>query len=112
SSSYPGGAATTRAPIRGEAAAAAAATDSIGRSPIGRKAFGRVAPRRLPVPAASRIAAARTSGWLMVAACQKPRGRVSAGRRLCGGLHVREDHPTRRRLQDVAHAHLDLAADE
>src|SRR5512132_3385748 len=104
------------APIFGDAAAPAAATASIVRSPIGKRAFGRSAPRRLPAPAASRMAAARAPPSVIAAAWQKPS--VSAGRSEARGsagtscFEVREDHPAGRRLQDVPDLDLDLAADE
>src|SRR6476646_10915035 len=105
------------APIFGDAAAPAAATASIVRSPIGKRAFGRSAPRRFPAPAASRMAAARAPPSVIAAAWQKPSGsagwsgtaRESAG---TSRFEVREDHPAGRRLQDVSDLDLYLAADE
>ena len=61
---------TTTASTDGEAAAAATATESIGRSPIDRNGFGISEPSRRPAPAARMIATARVS-WLMRGACQR-----------------------------------------
>src|SRR3954451_24421245 len=97
--------------MAGDAAAAAAATASIGRSPIDRKAFGTSAPSRLPAPAARMTATACVSASMRAAWQTRLRAVSGLRRGGRGRLEGREDHASGGRLDDVADTCADLRSD-